>query len=408
MEKYKDDGSVNTGRSWHSDRRQYNKSEDWEKPMNKRKQRYDDGGGVSYGDIKKEKEKMTDDLLKKCGVFFAFSNEQFNENKTPLKEGEKYVSIGGGGYMPKSNVDDFREGMKAIKQIGKKKVKENNLAETEILYELNNHECFYTGDYSDVVDMFEGTYTEKQIRDVYNKHRESNESFKKGGGINSGRDLLFKSKQPHEQKYQRKTEWKEYKKEGWFGDWFANGGGVGRVKVGVFNENQLRNKEDKKAVEKFQKETGLKYVDTKIIKKGGKMFMEVYLIPNEDYYNSSKYANGGGIYEGNENALMVMNNNKQIKHHTQELGQAVNKDSEVPAWVVAKVNRSASDLSDATHYMDGVNSYAQGGGVGEKITIETVEFKLGRKLHWWNDDVVMIDGMKFKKCFLQPFYIRKI
>ena len=144
---------------------------------------FKNGGNVSYGDIKKEKERMTDELLKKCGVFFAFSNEQFLANKTPLKEGEKYVSIGGGGYMPKGNIDAFSEGMKSISKLGKNKVKENNLAETEILYELNNHECFYTGDYSDVVDMFKGTYTEEQIRDVYNKHRESNQTFKNGGGV---------------------------------------------------------------------------------------------------------------------------------------------------------------------------------------------------------------------------------
>ena len=69
----------------------------------------------------------------------------------------------------------------------------------------------------------------------------------------------------------------------------------GRIKVGTFNEAQLKNKEDKKAVEKAQKETGLKYVDTKIIKKGGKMFMEVYLIPTDEYLKSSKFANGGDL-----------------------------------------------------------------------------------------------------------------
>jgi hypothetical protein len=73
---------------------------------------------------------------------------------------------------------------------------------------------------------------------------------------------------------------------------YANGG---RIKVGTFNEEQLINKEDKKAVEKAREESGLKYVDTKIIKKGGKMYMEVYLIPNEEYYNSSKFAKGGTI-----------------------------------------------------------------------------------------------------------------
>jgi hypothetical protein len=141
------------------------------------------GGGVDYQDIKKEKQKMTTELFKECGVFFAFSDKQFEENKTPLKEGEKYVSIGGGGYLPKGQVDAFMKGMKAINSYGKQKVKKGNLQESEILYELQNHECFYTGDISDVVDLFEGTYTEKQIRDVYNKHREANQEYALGGEI---------------------------------------------------------------------------------------------------------------------------------------------------------------------------------------------------------------------------------
>jgi hypothetical protein len=76
---------------------------------------------------------------------------------------------------------------------------------------------------------------------------------------------------------------------------YANGG---RIKVGTFNEEQLINKEDKKAVEKAREESGLKYVDTRIIKKGGKMYMEVYLIPNEEYYNSSKFSKGGYMAKG--------------------------------------------------------------------------------------------------------------
>jgi len=82
----------------------------------------------------------------------------------------------------------------------------------------------------------------------------------------------------------------------------------------------------------------------------------------QDYKNYGKFAKGGGI--GQENKEMVLNNNKQIAHHTKELQSAI-KGKSVPAWVVAKVNRSASDLSDATHYMEGQGeSYADGGGVG--------------------------------------------
>jgi hypothetical protein len=81
----------------------------------------------------------------------------------------------------------------------------------------------------------------------------------------------------------------------------------------------------------------------------------------KDAKKGKKYAKGGNAdVENNE---MVLNNNKQIKHHTEELPKAI-KGKKVPAWVVAKVNRSASDLSDATHYMDGQGSmYRNGGGV---------------------------------------------
>ena len=96
----------------------------------------------------------------------------------------------------------------------------------------------------------------------------------------------------------------------------------GRIKVGTFNEEQLINKEDKKAVEKAREETGLKYVDTKIIKKGGKMYMEVYLIPNEEYYNSSKFADGGTMAKGGETDKVMRYRNKLVQ---------INVDKDEPA-----------------------------------------------------------------------------
>jgi hypothetical protein len=79
------------------------------------------------------------------------------------------------------------------------------------------------------------------------------------------------------------------------GSMYAGGGNTGRVKVGVFNEEQLRSGEDKKAIQKAQEETGLTYIDNKIIKKDGKMFMEVYLIPTEEYLKSNKFEEGGSL-----------------------------------------------------------------------------------------------------------------
>ena len=79
-----------------------------------------------------------------------------------------------------------------------------------------------------------------------------------------------------------------------------------------------------------------------------------------------KYAKGGSL--DNENSDMVLNNNKQISHHTKELANAVNKNKNIPAWVVAKINRSATDISDATHYLEGTK-YKNGGNLGTNYTI---------------------------------------
>lgn len=74
-----------------------------------------------------------------------------------------------------------------------------------------------------------------------------------------------------------------------------------------------------------------------------------------------EFRKGGSLDK--ENSDMVLNNNKQISHHTKELANAVNKNKNIPAWVVAKVNRSATDISDATHYLEGAK-YKKGGNLG--------------------------------------------
>jgi hypothetical protein len=120
-----------------------------------------------YTALKKEKQTKFDTLLKDCKVFFAFSNEQFETNKTELKEGEKYISIGAGGYMPKSYIQTYLDGSKDIEKWYKKSIKEGKQQDAEILYELNNHECFYTGSIDDILYL---PYTREQIMKVYNEN----------------------------------------------------------------------------------------------------------------------------------------------------------------------------------------------------------------------------------------------
>lgn len=126
---------------------------------------------MQYQEIKQKREKDTNDLFTNLGVFWAFSNEQFAKNKTPLQDGEKYVDIGAGGFMPKHNVDAFLEGMKNIDIAFKTAIKDNKARETHILYELNNHECFYTGRIDDALDVLGEEYTEVEVKEVYKKYK---------------------------------------------------------------------------------------------------------------------------------------------------------------------------------------------------------------------------------------------
>jgi len=120
-----------------------------------------------YQEIKKQSEKKRTVLFKEVGLFFAFSDEQFGKNKTLLIEGDKYVSIGAGGYLPKSKVDEFIKGSKAITKWEKDEIKNQKLAREQIAYELANHEAYYTGELEDTYDALGGVYSMEEIQKVY-------------------------------------------------------------------------------------------------------------------------------------------------------------------------------------------------------------------------------------------------
>lgn len=126
-------------------------------------------------ELKQQKQAKYDALLTQCSVFFAFSNEQFNENKTPLQEGEKYVSLGAGGYMPKGKVNDYLAGSKEITKWFKDAVKGNKQRRENIVYELNNHEAFYTCEIEDTLNTLGSDYTADEVRKVFNEERRKHE-----------------------------------------------------------------------------------------------------------------------------------------------------------------------------------------------------------------------------------------
>jgi hypothetical protein len=71
-------------------------------------------------------------------------------------------------------------------------------------------------------------------------------------------------------------------------------------------------------------------------------------------------------YDVYDNKRMLKNQAVEIEHHSEELNSQVKMTKKVPAWVIAKMERATTDLSDITHYLDGENKMADGGDVNGK------------------------------------------
>lgn len=125
-------------------------------------------------EIKTEKENKVTELIKATSMFFAFSNKQFEENKTPLAAGEKYVSIGAGAYIPKSKVDDYLAGGEDIEKWFKAAIKSNKAHKKHIEYELSNHEAYYTNDIDDTLSALGDDYTYSEVLAVFKDIKRKN------------------------------------------------------------------------------------------------------------------------------------------------------------------------------------------------------------------------------------------
>lgn len=122
---------------------------------------------MTYKELRNEVQERYNTLFEACGVFWAFSVEQF---KAQAPTGVKLVSIGMGGYMPKSEYGKLTEGLADIKKYEQSMQKKIVPADA-ILYELRNYECFYTGDIDDAVKALSPLgYTYDQVQEVYRQH----------------------------------------------------------------------------------------------------------------------------------------------------------------------------------------------------------------------------------------------
>lgn len=115
-------------------------------------------------------------ILEQYGGFFAFGTEQFEKQKKP---DTRYISLDGGlllalppdattAEQKKAYVQRYFDDLdKAIEQATKEDIEAHGI-DRIISRELNNHECFYTGDISDALRALQKyNVTEEQVRAIY-------------------------------------------------------------------------------------------------------------------------------------------------------------------------------------------------------------------------------------------------
>jgi hypothetical protein len=85
----------------------------------------------------------------------------------------------------------------------------------------------------------------------------------------------------------------------------------------------------------------------------------------KDEMEKGGYMADGGVTEKevvDSNAEMVLSQIKAVKHHAEELSSVVSRKSNIEAWVVGKIERASTDLSDITHYLEGNKDKMSMGG----------------------------------------------
>jgi hypothetical protein len=136
----------------------------------------------NFREMYKDYENKTHEELTKTGIFFAFSNEQFDENKIPKDAPDnEFVSVGAGAYIHKSNADKLNNYFNVIlPQLQKELTTKINI-EDFILYELYNYEAFYTGDITEAVDIILDFYKDIPKADIIKLMQEVYKKELKGG-----------------------------------------------------------------------------------------------------------------------------------------------------------------------------------------------------------------------------------
>ncbi len=112
------------------------------------------------------KDQAITNLFDEIGAFFAFSDEQFDEQK---KEGVKYSHLKHGLICPKGKAGYLIDQLDEISKQAIKLDLEENGKEAIIKRELSNHECYYVGDWSDALPVLLAYgFEEDEVKAIFN------------------------------------------------------------------------------------------------------------------------------------------------------------------------------------------------------------------------------------------------
>ena len=231
--------------------------------------------------------------------------------------------------------------------------------------------------------------------------------YKRGGKVprNVGRDWLFKSKQKWEQDYDRKREYKEYKKEGWLANWFKDGGSVINSKRERVIDYYLQNEDNESLVDYYgvSKEVVYDYdnnENTKIIIdaiiKYHNLDNEETVIEKFDNLGLEEFAKGGVARNVGRDWMFKSKQDWEQKYDRKREWKEYKKEGWLANWFKDGGEANFDYGSDLTDESMVKNNLVDG-----EISADTLKQIVGCELSY---PYQIVGAIKLQKCFMRPYY----